>query len=108
MTKTFVMTSMFDQSWAAMGLDDSDLLSLQTLLLVDPEAGDLMPRCGGARKVRVAAKSHGKRGGARVVYVDIVYRDEIYLLLAYPKNEMEKLTAVQEKALRQLVKSLKE
>lgn len=67
----------------------------------------MMPRSGGARKVRVAAKSHGKRGGAKVIYVDVVYRDEIYLLLTYPKNEMDKLTAEQEKALRQLIKSLK-
>ena len=108
MTKRFVMTQVFDQSWAAMGLSDNDLANLQRDLLIDPEAGDLMPRSGGARKMRVSAKDHGKRGGARVIYVDVVVHEEIYLLLAYPKNELTTLTAAQEKTLRQLVKPLKE
>ncbi len=32
-------------------------------LLAHPEKGDLMPRCGGARKLRLALPGRGKRGG---------------------------------------------
>jgi hypothetical protein len=34
-----------------------------------PEAGDLMPRIGGYRKLRFARSGMGKRGGARVLYL---------------------------------------
>jgi hypothetical protein len=33
-----------------------------------PDAGDIIPGSGGCRKLRWAAKGHGKRGGARVIY----------------------------------------
>ena len=59
MKRTFIMTPVFDNSWAAMGLDDADLVDLQNTLLVDPEAGDVIPGTGGARKIRVKANSHG-------------------------------------------------
>ena len=108
MKREFVMTQAFDRSWSAMGMDDNDLAELQVTLLFDPGAGDVIPGTGGARKIRVNAKDHGKRGGARVIYVDIVILEEIYLLLAYPKNEQTNLTDDQKKTIRQLMKSLKE
>jgi hypothetical protein len=35
---------------------------------LQPEAGELIPDTGGARKLRWAVGSRGKRGGVRVVY----------------------------------------
>jgi hypothetical protein len=49
-------------------LDDEDLARVQALLLVRPDAGQIIPSSGGLRKLRVAAKGHGKRGGARMIY----------------------------------------
>jgi hypothetical protein len=83
-------------------------LALQQTLLIDPEAGDVIPGTGGARKVRVSAKGHGKRGGARVIYVDIVVQEEIYLLAAYAKNEQTDMTANEKKIIRDFIKTLKE
>lgn len=34
-----------------------------------PDAGDVIPEAGGARKLRWAAKGKGKRGGARIIYL---------------------------------------
>lgn len=81
---------------------------MQQTLLIDPEAGDVIPGTGGARKVRVSAKGHGKRGGARVIYVDIVVQEEIYLLAAYAKNEQTDMTANEKKIIRDFIKTLKE
>jgi len=39
------------------------------MVAADPECGDLIPGTGGFRKVRVARKGMGKRGGARVIYI---------------------------------------
>jgi mRNA-degrading endonuclease RelE of RelBE toxin-antitoxin system len=51
----------------------------------------------------VAAKGHGKRGGARIIYYWVVDRDRILMLDIYAKNEREDLTAAQLKQLRLLI-----
>lgn len=62
---------------AEMGLGDSELARLQSLLLMDPEAGDVIQGTGGARKVRIPLEGRGKSGGGRVIYVDVVIREQI-------------------------------
>ena len=49
-------------------LDDEELGALMDSLAARPDAGKVIPGSGGLRKLRVAAKGHGKRGGARVIY----------------------------------------
>jgi hypothetical protein len=41
-------------------------------LIYHPNAGEVIPGSGGARKLRWAAKGKGKRGSARIVYLYIV------------------------------------
>lgn len=85
-------------------VDDDQYLELQATLVVRPDAGDVIPRSGGLRKIRIAASGRGKRGGARVIYYWIVARDQIYMLLAYAKNVQDDLTEDQLKALRTLIR----
>lgn len=42
--------------------------ALKFYLGLRPQAGDLIPDTGGARKLRWAVGSQGKRGGVRVIY----------------------------------------
>lgn len=84
--------------------DDEDYRRLQVRLLLDPEAGDLIAGSGGLRKVRMAVRGRGKRGGARIIYYWIGSRSLIYLLLAYAKNEQDDLGEGQLKTLRALVR----
>ena len=83
-------------------LDDDSYRELQTLLIRDPESGDLIPRSRGLRKIRWRAPGRGKRGGIRVIYY-LVTRDQIYMLFAYAKNKQENLTREQLQRLRNLV-----
>jgi hypothetical protein len=76
-------------------------------LIQHPDAGDVIPGAGGARKLRWAAKGRGKRGGARIVYVYVVIAARIYLLRCYAKNVRTDLTADERKELRQLAAYLK-
>ena len=72
-------------------LDDDEYLALQISLLARPDAGALIRGGKGLRKVRWAAKGHGKRGGARVIYFWQTADGQIHLARIYAKNEREDL-----------------
>ena len=73
-------------------------------LLVGPDAVALIPRSGGLRKIRFELPGRGKRSGARIIYYWVRARSQIYLLLAYAKNQQDDLSEEQLKALRTLVR----
>ncbi len=108
MRRLFVLTPGFEKSWADMDLGDDELRELQNMLIEDPEAGDVIQGTGGARKVRIPLEGRGKSGGGRVIYVDVVVREQIYLLMAYPKNVQTDLTSDQKKMVRKVVERIKE
>jgi hypothetical protein len=85
-------------------VDDQTYHGLQLRLAGNPEAGDLMPRSGGLRKIRMALPGRGKRSGARVIYYWVSAQSQIYMLLAYAKNVQDGLSESQLKALRELIK----
>ena len=103
----FVETAVFTKRIVRLGLEGA-LRRLQLELLENPIAGDLEPRTGGLRKVRMAdpARGKGKRGGARVHYLWLPHKDVIYLLFAYSKDEANTLSEEQKKALREVVESI--
>ena len=83
---------------------DDQYRQLQETLVARPDAGDVIPRSGGLRKIRIAASGRGKRGGARVIYYWVVAKNQIYMLLAYAKNAQDDLSEDQLKTLRALVR----
>jgi hypothetical protein len=74
-------------------LDEDSLFRLMEWLAAHPEAGKIIPRSGGLRKVRWAAQGHGKRGGVRVIYFWWMANDRILLLDLYAKGRQEDLAA---------------
>ncbi len=108
MTRKFITTNEFDRQWKAMDLTDEDLADLQSMILLDPEAGALMRDTGGLRKLRVPLEGRGKRGGARVCYVDFVVKETIYLITAYPKNEKDNLSKAERNEVRKLIDRLEQ
>ena len=80
-------------------LDDDEYAEMQAFLLRRPDAGSIIKGSGGIRKLRWAGSGRGKRGGLRVIYYWWVAKDRISLLLVYPKNEQDDLTANQLKKL---------
>ncbi len=73
-------------------LNDDELSPLMEWLAVRPDAGKVIPGGGGLRKLRWAAKGHGKRGGARVIYFWWTADDRILLLDIYAKGRQEDLS----------------
>jgi mRNA-degrading endonuclease RelE of RelBE toxin-antitoxin system len=76
-------------------LSEEQYRLFQAYLLNNPEAGKVIPGSGGLRKLRWAAKGHGKSGGLRIIYYWFISRDTILLLFAYSKNERDDLTPEQ-------------
>ncbi len=108
MKREFIRTKTFERSWSAAGLGDKELRELETILLENPHAGVVVPHLNGGRKLRLAIDGRGKSGGLRIIYVDILVREQIYLLLAYPKNVATNLTGEQQKIISDLINRLKE
>src|SRR5687768_390035 len=84
-------------------VNDDELFELMKWLTVNPGAGQVIPGSGGLRKMRWAAKSRGKQGGARVIYFWWIAHDRILLLDIYAKSEQEDLSVDQIKKLKRKV-----
>lgn len=79
---------------------DDEYRALQEYLAARPDAGPVIPRGGGLRKLRWAAEGRGKRGGTRVIYYWATACGEILFLFVYSKNVQGDLSAAQLAALR--------
>ena len=101
------MTNIFEKQWRNLGLTDIDLRDLQSLIMINPSAGDVIKGTGGARKIRFALTDTGKSSGIRVIYVDITHKQQTYLLLCYPKSKQDNLTQEQKKQVKALIETLK-
>lgn len=106
MTRLFVELPSFRAEWRSMGLTDSDLLRLQEELLANPTVGSVMRGTGGIRKMRFPFEHRGKSGSVRVIYIDFVIYEKLYLLTAYPKSEKDNLTKAERNELKKLVEIL--
>ena len=88
-------------------MTEAERADLIDLVAHDPEAGDIIPRTGGIRKLRVAAQGRGKSGGYRVIYYFYNERNPILLFTVYGKNEKSDLTRKEENELYKIVQDLK-
>jgi hypothetical protein len=101
-TIVFIETSTFSRI-REQYLDDDQLRLLQAALMRKPDAGTVIRKSGGLRKLRWSAGGIGKRGGLRVIYYWQRSRNRIFLMTAYRKNEMTDLTNPELRVLKTLV-----
>lgn len=107
--REFIQTHSFSKQWDDLGLPDSDLRALESLLLSDPESGDLIPGSGGARKLRIqVVPTRGKRGGGRVIYVDYLDLEKLYMLSVYSKSEKSNLSPSEVSQIKNMIGSIEE
>jgi hypothetical protein len=108
MRRVFRETPIFSEKLDSVG-DDSLLRSIEDDILDNPEAGATIAGTGGIRKLRAPdpSRKKGKRGGLRVLYLDLPDRERCYLLYLYGKDEAEDLTADEKKGFKTLVAQIK-
>lgn len=87
---TIFETDIFQKHAAAIW-SDSEREEFIYWLAQNPMAGDVIQGTGGLRKVRWARSGMGKRGGARVIYYNLLENGHIWLLIAYTKAKFDNL-----------------
>lgn len=90
------------------GMSEEERAAVVDIIASDPEAGAIMPGCGGARKLRIARPGGGKSGGYRVITYfagDVV---PVFLITVFAKGEKSNLTKAERNGLAKLAKLLKD
>ena len=86
MVLTFIETTTFTRLITDL-VDDGTYSDFQKQLADHPAKGDLLPGCGGVRKIRMALPGRGESGGARICYLHLKQNDIIYLLYVFTKGD---------------------
>jgi hypothetical protein len=77
--------------YAASVWTDEERSEFVTWIANNPLSGDVIPGTGGLRKVRYTRQGTGKRGGARIIYFNVLDDGEIWLLIVYSKAKFDNL-----------------
>lgn len=107
MTREFIYVPTFLKSWNKLRLTEELLRQLEQELLSNPSVGEIIESTGGLRKMRYALPNQGKSGSTRILYVDFISHEQLYLINIYPKNEKDNITNAEKKEYKDLVKILK-
>jgi hypothetical protein len=108
MRRLFFQTHLFSRKIDSRG-GPGLLLRIEEEILKNPEAGAVVAGTGGVRKMRIEdlERKKGKRGGYRVLYLDLADCQETYLITFYGKDEADNLSAEGKKLVSQIVAAIK-
>lgn len=103
---TVVETPEYLRTARTTGLSEEDRWRIVEHLARRPGAGDLIPGTGGARKVRLGGRGHGKRGGYRVITAFADRSTPVFLLAVFAKGDRVDLSTAERGELRHLLADL--
>ena len=106
MAREFIATEVFDRHWHDLGLDDEDLRKLQSHIMINPSAGDIIVGTGGLIKLRWNLPNTGKSGGIRTLYVDFIHHGTVILVNCYGKGEKDSLTDKEKAMYKDFIKGI--
>ena len=108
MRRIFYQTHLFSKKLDSRGGNEL-LLRIEEEILKNPEAGATVGGTGGVRKLRIedSERKKGKRGGFRVLYLDLPDCQETYLITFYGKDEADDLSAEGKKMISLIVAAIK-
>ncbi len=103
---TVIETPAFLASAKDEGITDAEREAIVAVFAENPAAGTVMVGTGGARKVRIAGRGHGKSGGYRVVsfYADVDM--PVFLLDVFGKDSKANLSDAERNELRKILTAL--
>lgn len=74
---------------------DEERSEFFTFLAQNPLIGDVIPQSGGMRKIRWQSSGHGKRGGARIIYLNFLENGIIEVVMIYEKKNISNIDGKQ-------------
>jgi hypothetical protein len=98
-----VETSFYLRAAREAGVTDEEQQRIKVFLSENPEAGDVIPGTGGARKLRFPIRGRGKSGGARIISFYSGTDVPVFLLDIYVKGERIDLTQAERNALKAIL-----
>ena len=101
--RQFIYTDGFNTKWEKLKLTDDDLLALELYLLKNLHSGKVIQGTGGLRKLRWKLPNTGKSGGLRILYVDIVICEELFMIDLFAKSEKDNLTEADKNTIKQFI-----
>lgn len=109
MKRIFVYSPLILKRLAEVEAPDEKARQIENEILKNPEAGDIVSATGGVRKFRLpdAETGKGKRGGIRILFLDLPHVAKTHLLFLVHKNEASDISATEKKMIRDLVLILK-
>lgn len=109
MKRLFVYAEMFEKALRLRKKHDEIMESIEGAILQNPTVGAIIAGTGGVRKFRSddAARNKGKRGGFRVLYLDLPNVERTHLLYLYDKNQADNLSPAGKKVIKSLVDEIK-
>jgi hypothetical protein len=92
----------------AAGLSDNDRAGIIDRVAERPDAGDVIPGTGGARKLRFAGRGKGKSGGYRVITFYTGPDLPLFLITLFSKGEKLNISQAERNAMRRELVGLAE
>jgi len=103
---TVALTHVFERAAADAGMSEDEIQVLVDFLAVNPTAGDAMAGTGECRKVRVAGRGKGKRGGYRTITFYAGENLPVFLISVFGKGEKSNLSKSESNRLRDITKAI--
>ncbi|TXM63973.1 type II toxin-antitoxin system RelE/ParE family toxin [Methylobacterium sp. WL120] len=104
--QTVIQTPTFLADAKAAGVMDDELSAIAVTIAADPQAGDVIPGTGGARKVRIGGKGKGKSGGYRIITFYAAEDVPVFLLALVSKGQRADISQADRNALRTILGTL--
>jgi hypothetical protein len=98
--QTVIETPTFIADCRDAGLSEDDIAGIVQAIALDPLAGELIPKTGGARKRRFAGRGKGKSGGYRTVSYFAGEDVPVILLALIDKGERADLSQSERNAMK--------
>jgi hypothetical protein len=107
--RTFIYAELFEHALRSRKRSGEIIEAVESEILKNPNCGDLVSGTGGVRKFRSEdfARGKGKRGGFRVLYLDLPHVERTHLIFIYDKGEADDLSSEGKKRIHELVKDIK-
>jgi hypothetical protein len=87
-------------------VSDDERQTIVSFMASNPDAGEIMPGTGGARKIRFVGRGKGKSGGYRVITFYAAADMPVYLLDIYSKDTQANFSRLQRNELRRMLTAL--